>query len=266
MADITILCNDVICYICTFLDAASQIAFYLSTGNPAITDQLAKKIQTTADTPQLIYSVAMLPPHYHSILARALGGSIPFNYKNDSLGVWDLLIDHEQLFGVRGAMSRAKRNHKKYGTLRNHPAAREFIENIVIEGVVHDKMICLDEFIQFAFDIDLGMKPHRHYTPNCFRNPTERLDTIIAKSISTPYPADHEWSDSPTGWLYLYTCFYNQHRTTTYRTQKKGQEKEEQERLNTAIKCLTDNLLQKGTPGEIETFYWATKQTAKTNA
>jgi hypothetical protein len=183
------LSNDVIRIICTYLDIESHISLYLATEFPATADQLTQKMQAANQT-DLIYFVAMLPPHYQASLTRLFGGTIPFDFQlkkhsKTLQSLFPLLVDHQQLFELKGKKVAAKRNHKKYGALRLKPTAQDYLENLVIQTVIN-KTHRMDEFIDMAFDINVSgavaVWKASYPTcalPNCFRDPVRILDKFV---------------------------------------------------------------------------------------
>lgn len=231
------LSNDVIRIICTYLDIESHISLYLATEFPATADQLTQKMQAANQT-DLIYFVAMLPPHYQASLTRLFGGTIPFDFtdvfvksQKTMCCLLPLLVDHQQLFEVKGKRVAAKRNHKKYGALRLEPSTQEFLENLVIQAVVNETIL-EEEFIEVAFDINRGLgttdkKTPNCFTPNCFRDPVSVLDRIVAQM--------------PEEWLLSLAVFYGRHMRKLQHAKKKNG-KEAQERLDIVRNRLVNHL------------------------
>jgi hypothetical protein len=249
----TDLCEDIIRLVCDYLDVESHIALYLAlVGMPPgstsfVQRQLYPKIQTmkysclytithapkpdgecvvrcsqdkTERDTDLVYCVAMLTYKERAQLRQACGGMIPYHNARGLYALQPLLTDHAQLLETPRFKAEAKRYLQKYGALRAHPAARDYIEKRAIQCVRRKPQARLQQFIALAFDLNLNINPWKttptNQTPGCFQDPLNALEEVLQD-----IPAAI-WTETEEGVVQCYLKWHRRFMANDNRRQKYG--------------------------------------------
>jgi hypothetical protein len=249
----TDLCEDIIRLVCDYLDVESHIALYLAlVGMPpgstsVVQDHLYPKIQTmkysclytithvpkpdgeclvrcsqdkTERDTDLVYCVAMLTYKERAQLRQACGGMIPYHNARGLYALQPLLTDHAQLLDTPRFKAEAKRYLQKYGALRAHPAARDYIETRAIQCVRRKPQARLQQFIALAFDLNLNINPWKttptNQTPGCFQDPLNALEEVLQD-----IPAAI-WTETEEGVVQCYLKWHRRFMANDNRREKYG--------------------------------------------
>ena len=249
----TDLCEDIIRLVCDYLDVESHIALYLAlVGMPPgstsfVQRHLYPKIQTmkysclytithvpkpngecvvrcsqdkTERDTNLVYCVAMLTYKERAQLRQACGGMIPYHNARGLYALQPLLTDHAQLLETPRFKAEAKRYLQKYGALRAHPAARDYIETRAIQCVRRKPQARFQQFIALAFDINLNINPWKttptNQTPGCFQDPLNALEEVLQD-----IPAAI-WAETEEGVVQCYLKWHRRFMANDNRREKYG--------------------------------------------
>jgi hypothetical protein len=175
--------------------------------------------KTERDT-DLVYCVAMLTYKERAQLRQACGGMIPYHNARGLYALQPLLTDHAQLLETPRFKAEAKRYLQKYGALRAHPAARNYIETRAIQCVRRKPQARFQQFIALAFDLNLNINPWKttptNQTPGCFQDPLNALEEVLQD-----IPAAI-WTETEEGVVQCYLKWHRRFMANDNRRQKYG--------------------------------------------